>query len=207
MDYQKIHDAIIHRARTRTLTGYKERHHIIPRCMGGSNEKINLVDLTAREHFIIHKLLCEIYPDNDKLIYSFWRLCNGKDKKIISSKDYNRSKLLMSAANRRKTHSDITKNKISKTHKNKITSIETKRKISESKKGQIPWNKEKSGYTLPPKTIEQKIKISNSLKGKEKSLDHKNNISKANTGKIPWNKGIAHSTETKRKISESKKNK
>ena len=207
MNYRRIHDAIIDRARNRILIGYKERHHIIPKCMGGSNEKINLVDLTAREHFIIHKLLCKIYTNNDKLIYSFWRLCNGKDKKIISSTDYDRSKLLMIEANRRKTHSDITKNKISKTHKNKITSIETKRKISESKKGQIPWNKDKPGYTLPSRTIEQKIKISNSLKGKEKSLEHKNNISKANTGKIPWNKGITHSIETKRKISESKKNK
>ena len=203
MDYKKIHDSIIERAKTRKLEGYKERHHIIPKCMGGDNSKNNLIDLTAREHFIIHKLLCKRYPPNDKLIYAFWRLCNGKNKTIVCSRDYNQSKLLMIQANHRKTHSILTKNKISNTHKGKITSDETKRKISDSNKGKIPWNKDKQGYNLPALTLEQKIKISTSLKGKQKSQDHKENISKANKGKIPWNKGISHSDETKQKISES----
>lgn len=101
MDYQRIHDAIIHRAKTRTLTGYKERHHIIPRCMGGGNEKINLADLTAREHFIIHKLLCEIYPDNKKLGFGLWMLtkANGPGQQRnykISSREYERIKLIYS---------------------------------------------------------------------------------------------------------------
>lgn len=71
MNYKKIHDDIIERAKTRVLDGYKERHHIIPRCMGGNNDASNLVNLTAREHFIVHKLLCEIYPDMDKCKYKF----------------------------------------------------------------------------------------------------------------------------------------
>jgi len=54
MNYKRIHDQIIERAKSRILEGYKERHHIIPKCMGGNNEKDNLVYLTAREHFIIH---------------------------------------------------------------------------------------------------------------------------------------------------------
>jgi len=36
---------------------YGEHHHIIPRCMGGSDDKSNIVKLTAREHFIAHHLL------------------------------------------------------------------------------------------------------------------------------------------------------
>lgn len=93
MDYKKIHDAIIERARTRTVIGYKERHHIIPKCMGGTNNKENLVDLSAREHFIIHKLLCEIYPDNNKLIYAVWMMSNIKYENRtyhVSSKEYER---------------------------------------------------------------------------------------------------------------------
>jgi 5-methylcytosine-specific restriction endonuclease McrA len=58
MNYQKIHDSIIERAKNRNLLDYKERHHIIPKCLGGSDNLDNLVDLTAREHFIIHKILC-----------------------------------------------------------------------------------------------------------------------------------------------------
>ena len=40
---------------------YVECHHIIPRCVGGSDEKENLVMLTYREHIIAHRLLAKIY--------------------------------------------------------------------------------------------------------------------------------------------------
>ncbi len=50
---------------------YHERHHILPRCMQGTNDEENLIDLFAREHFIAHKLLAEENPDNDKLVYAY----------------------------------------------------------------------------------------------------------------------------------------
>lgn len=46
---------------------YKERHHIVPKCIGGTNDKDNLIDLYAREHFIAHKLLA-IETNDSKLI-------------------------------------------------------------------------------------------------------------------------------------------
>ena len=67
MNYEKIYNQIIDRAKIRVLEGYKEIHHIIPRCVGGTNDKDNLVTLTAREHFICHWLLVRMYPDNNKL--------------------------------------------------------------------------------------------------------------------------------------------
>ena len=36
---------------------YKERHHIIPKCMGGSDDEDNLIDFNAREHYNAHKIL------------------------------------------------------------------------------------------------------------------------------------------------------
>jgi hypothetical protein len=63
VDYAAIYDSLIARARGRFRHGYMERHHIVPKCMGGSNRKENLVYLTATEHFIAHKLLVRIYPD------------------------------------------------------------------------------------------------------------------------------------------------
>lgn len=39
------------------LNGYKEIHHIVPRSFGGTDAKSNLVELTAREHYIAHALL------------------------------------------------------------------------------------------------------------------------------------------------------
>lgn len=84
MDYQKIYDQIIERAKSenRQKGGgvYYEKHHIVPSCLGGSNDKENLVLLTAREHFLCHWLLHEIYPNNTKLSIAFWMMCNVKDK-------------------------------------------------------------------------------------------------------------------------------
>jgi hypothetical protein len=68
MNYELIYDKLITRGKERTLKGYKEVHHIIPRCMGGLDEKSNLVDLTPEEHYIAHQLLVKIYPNNYKLI-------------------------------------------------------------------------------------------------------------------------------------------
>ena len=46
--------------------------------MDGSDDKENLVSLTAREHFICHQLLVRIYPENNKLKFALWAMCNMK---------------------------------------------------------------------------------------------------------------------------------
>jgi len=56
--YTKWYYNIVEAAKHRNVDGYVERHHIIPRSLGGSNDADNLVALTAREHFIVHHLLC-----------------------------------------------------------------------------------------------------------------------------------------------------
>ena len=67
MNYNKIYDSLIERGRKRSLDCYKERHHIIPRCVGGTDNKDNLVSLTPEEHYLAHQLLVKIYPDNFQL--------------------------------------------------------------------------------------------------------------------------------------------
>jgi hypothetical protein len=59
--YENWYAAITERAKHRTITGYKETHHIIPRSLGGRDDADNLVDLTAREHFICHWLLTRMH--------------------------------------------------------------------------------------------------------------------------------------------------
>ena len=68
MNYKKIYNALIERGKTRILEGYSEKHHIIPKCLGGNDNKENLVALTPEEHYIAHLLLVKIYPGNVKLI-------------------------------------------------------------------------------------------------------------------------------------------
>jgi hypothetical protein len=179
MNYQKIHDSIIQRAKTRILTGYKERHHIIPRCLGGTDTIDNLVDLTAREHFIIHKLLCEIYPNETKLIYAMWMMSNIKYENrtyYIGNREYERIKQIfrnnlsikMTGKNNPfygKLHSNETKQKMSSIKKGYVVSDETRKKMSVAQKNRKrkPFSIEakqkmssvRKGYVMPDETKEK----------------------------------------------------
>jgi hypothetical protein len=68
MNYRAHYDKLISRARWRVVFGYAETHHIIPKCMGGSNRAENLVLLLPEEHYVAHQLLVKIHPGNHKLI-------------------------------------------------------------------------------------------------------------------------------------------
>jgi hypothetical protein len=70
MNYQKHYYNLIERAKSRILEGYVEKHHIVPKCVGGADDIENLVALTPEEHYIAHQLLVKIYPDNHKLVYA-----------------------------------------------------------------------------------------------------------------------------------------
>ena len=70
--YSKLYYKITSNAKQRITEGYTELHHIIPQSMGGSNDKENLVELTAREHFICHWLLIKMTDgeDRSKMLYA-----------------------------------------------------------------------------------------------------------------------------------------
>lgn len=63
MDYQKIYDDFIadRRIKESTISGYTEKHHIIPRSLGGDNSKENLIKLSAQDHYFAHELLAKIH--------------------------------------------------------------------------------------------------------------------------------------------------
>lgn len=80
---------LISKAQTRPITGYTEKHHIIPKCLGGDNSSTNLVHLTAREHFICHRMLTKMVDTSvkHKLVFAAWqqsRPSKHKDVKISS---------------------------------------------------------------------------------------------------------------------------
>jgi len=79
MNYLKHYNDLIERAKNRKLDCYKEIHHIIPRCIGGTDEKENLVALTGREHFVAHILLVKIYPKDYGLIKAVNMMCISSD--------------------------------------------------------------------------------------------------------------------------------
>ena len=85
MNYLNHYNNLITRAKNRNLEEYTESHHIVPRCMGGPDEKFNLVDLTPEEHYTAHLLLIRIHPNNRELVYAAVMM-------TIGCKNHNRSK-------------------------------------------------------------------------------------------------------------------
>lgn len=77
--YNIIADA---QARILPLDVYTEKHHIVPKSLGGNNSKENLVKLTAKEHFICHRLLPKITsgPDRNKMIYALYCITHIRNK-------------------------------------------------------------------------------------------------------------------------------
>jgi hypothetical protein len=159
MDYKKIHDTIIYRAKNRDLIGYGENHHIIPKCLGGTNKKENLVKLTAKEHWLIHLLLVEIYPKNLKLKLAVKMMSikshNQEREKIKSGKIFERIKKeaaqahseVLSGVKKKpftQEHKDnISKSKLGKPgpNKGKIFTEEHKKNIGLASKGRIDGDK------------------------------------------------------------------
>lgn len=81
MDYKKHYSLLITKAKNRIILPgqYYEKHHIIPKCVGGNDNKTNLVKLTPEEHYTAHLLLVKLYPNVDALVYA-------ANKMTVSSK-------------------------------------------------------------------------------------------------------------------------
>jgi hypothetical protein len=122
--YTRWYYSIITNASTRTATpsSYKERHHIIPRCLGGNNESNNLVDLTAREHFICHLLLTKMVDKTvrSKMTYALWTMANLENKNQagkrykVSSRIYQQIRQMVSIENSGAGHSQAKTYKVTK---------------------------------------------------------------------------------------------
>ena len=149
--YSKWYLSIIENAKLNVPIGYTEKHHIIPKSLGGSNGKDNLVILTARQHFICHLILPKMAKtpeDKKKMIYALHRMMYSKNESTIerykpTGKIYEicrkivseNQKITGSKSMLGKHHSEETKLKISIGNKNKIISKESREKNRQSHLG------------------------------------------------------------------------
>lgn len=131
MDHILIYNNIIQRAKTRNLNGYKERHHIIPKCIGGDNDNSNLVYLTAKEHYICHHLLIHIYPNVIELYHAFWMMSN---RFKINSRDYEEARTKIASQMRKNVGTKEAITKMSKSRKGQRLWLGKKHKESSKKK-------------------------------------------------------------------------
>jgi hypothetical protein len=105
------------KARDRSvLEGYQEKHHVIPKSLGGSDDATNLVAFTAREHYISHLLLVRITEgvNKSKMINAWFRMsCQGSNPEysFITSRRFERARIKFAEsagwATRGKTYEQI----------------------------------------------------------------------------------------------------
>jgi hypothetical protein len=196
MDYSKIYNQLITRAKNRDLDCYYEIHHIVPRCFGGLDESSNLVKLTAREHFISHLLLCKIYPNHNGLRLALWMMANVKDKK---QERYSPNSRLYEMI--RLEYSESIKGANNHNY-NKKHSDETKKKMSQKAKERTG---EKNNFYGKTHSVETREKIKKTITGFNHSEETKKKMREDRKGKVSGRKGKINSAEHNQKASESLK--
>lgn len=157
--YYKWYHSIINSAKNEKTIDYTEKHHIIPKSLGGNNSKQNLVILTARQHYICHWLLTKFVEKQFRFkMYSAFNRMNFKNKTGVvdnfyfNSRAYEFNKIQFS-----KYMSEFQKHyKKTKEHIEKIASKLRGRPLSE----------------------EARLNISKAKIGQKLSISHKANIAK-----------------------------
>lgn len=207
MDYKKIHDLLIDRAKERINEDieYYEVHHILPKCIGGTDVPSNLVKLTPEEHFIIHMLLVKVYPKENSLWYAAKMMCNRNNKHYGSVK--RKQALLASNHRKGKSYEEIygyEKAKIEKEKKKKQLSENNPmkgRNHSEQSKELMKEAASKRIYT-----DELKFRIGSAMRGKTHTTETKEKMKDAISKR--WHgKEEEFSEEQRRRASNPKRNK
>jgi hypothetical protein len=83
MNHQRQYDLLIESRWQRDhIDGYTEKHHIVPRSLGGSDDPSNLIALTAKEHYIAHLLLAKIH--GGPMVHALHMMKMGRNTKFNS---------------------------------------------------------------------------------------------------------------------------
>jgi hypothetical protein len=223
MNYQKIYNDLIDRSIHRIINGCVEHHHIIPRCLGGTDDKNNIARLTPEEHFLAHQLLVKIYPNNKKLLFAaqmmtFHSTHNRVNNKMFGWLKRRLSEIMSGDNNPNRRNPNLQKEAAKKRVGQKRTE-ETKAKMSKVQKGRqiSKEHKEKlsiSARNRPPITEETRIKLKNrkpnrSWLGKKQPPEmvakrNEANLGRKDTDEVRLKKSIASKIreENKRKLKE-----
>ena len=189
--YQNWYDQITQRGQNcETKTGH-EKHHIVPKSLGGSNQKSNLTYLTPREHFICHWLLVKIYAEGEP----HWKMLNALRIMRAENKNQTRYKTKITSRVYEKLkveYASILSDKL----KGENNPMYGKKWTEEQK---MAHSKKIKGRVQP---LEEKMKQKRAITGRirpEFSQEWRENLSLAAAGENNGMWGKKHSEETKQK--------
>jgi hypothetical protein len=191
--YLRLYIRLIKRCQSMTkeeLSGYTEKHHILPGCLGGERRKYNLVELPVKYHIMAHIVLTEIYPEEKKI----WKALSITIAKGNKNRQKDREEGLNQFSLRTLTRLRLEAQKFykSKEYRESISgennpfygkthTEEVRKRLSDLY----------TGRKLPPETVE---KMRKGLKGQKRSDETRKRISEGR-------KGIVFSEEHRRNIS------
>lgn len=179
--YYKWYNSIIQAALSSPNPAKFEIHHILPRCMGGTDDPANLVALSYQGHFVCHRLLAKCVTEEwkHKMVYAAWRQSKSPKYKglRVTGRTYASLKMALSCAYTGRKRAPFSE----QAKLNMREAAKTRKQISYS-----------------TERIEHIRALGKAAKGKEISESHREKISVANRGKTL-------STEHKEKISDSKR--
>lgn len=188
--YTRIYYQIIDKAREKTFEAdvYTEKHHIIPKCLGGNNKKDNIVKLTAREHFLCHWLLTKMVKGKREN----WQMYNAFSCMLYRNNDVQqRYKINSRLFEKLKINHSKLKSVYCRAENNgmygKKHSAESKKKMSVAHTGKIISDLTREKLRLSPKHTGANLL----MRGKNHPVHRlevrqKNNMVCANPGKIPF---------------------
>ena len=190
MDYHKHYSLLVNKALDREKPNcYTEKHHIIPKCMGGTDDSSNLVVLTAREHFIAHQLLAMMHPEVCGLALAVKLMTTSTKFNCRNNREFawirERAAIANGQINRGKKRAPRSKEwsrKISIALSGKTLSDETKSRISSAMKGVKKSDEMKKNMSIAAKTRskEHQEKLNAANRGKKRAQETINKLIESN---------------------------
>ena len=138
LHYINRYNRYIDSLKGQVVSGYSEKHHILPKAFGGSDDATNLIELTARQHFVAHWILSRAH--GGKMANAFWLMVHATKKNsrydgFVLSRVYEEARKMHSESQKGRVVSEETKLLVSQFHTGRKRSEETCKRISDGSKG------------------------------------------------------------------------
>lgn len=217
--YTNLYNKLINRSVERNWkkASGRERHHIIPQSLGGSNDKNNLTYLSAREHFICHWLLIKMTEGEarSKMLYALMGMRamsenHQRYSSSVTSRVYEKYRIehALNHSTTMKQKNLVPWNKggvvITDEHRANLVQAALQR-APKSEESIQKWKESRDGYKHSaatkekqrlsqfgklkgPQSADHRKAISESMKGKPKKEGHADNVRNATLGNISINK-------------------
>ena len=195
--YTKWYFQITNRRKHDHVDGYTERHHIIPKSLGGADIGDNIVALSAREHFICHWLLTKMVTESD----AKWKMMNALRMMRAENPSQERYSTGITARvyqRLKEEHAVMQSERMMGENNpfyNKTHTDEAKQRISEANTG------DKNGAKTPA----ARKKISDAKRGKKRepfSQEWLDNLTATRQGELNGMFNKHHSEETRKRLSD-----